>query len=137
MSVGFSDTSKLNKSIKIYNLDMIISVGYRVKSKRGILFRKWATKILSNYLMKGYSIDESRVTLYKENDMKLNNYGERITTLEQNKKEEINNNFHDRFLIIDITYLYLIGASIKDAGKKGFAISEMDRNILNKLKVVI
>ena len=62
-SVGFSDIPMLNKSIKIYNLDMIISVGYRVKSKRGILFRKWATKILSNYLMKGYAIDESRVTI--------------------------------------------------------------------------
>ena len=42
---------------------------------------------------------------------------------------KLNNNFHDRFLIIDDTYLYLIGASIKDAGKKAFAISEMYKDI--------
>ena len=39
-----------------YNLDVIISVGYRVKSQRGIEFRKWATKRLKEYLIKGYSI---------------------------------------------------------------------------------
>ena len=47
------------------------------------------------------------------------------------------NTFHDRFLIIDNSELYLIGASIKDAGKKCFAINEMDKDILNKLAVVI
>ncbi|SFG14857.1 RhuM family protein [Salegentibacter agarivorans] len=41
-----------------YNLDVVISVGYRVNSKRGILFRQWANKILKNYLIKGYSINE-------------------------------------------------------------------------------
>lgn len=41
---------------KYYNLDMIISVGYRVNSKRGIAFRKWATNLLKEYLIKGYSI---------------------------------------------------------------------------------
>ena len=52
---------------------MIISIGYRVKSKRGIIFRKWSIKTLTAYLMKGYAIDENRVTLYKENYMELNN----------------------------------------------------------------
>ena len=46
---------------KIYNLDMIISVGYRVKSQRGILFRKWANKVLKNYLIQGYSINQRRI----------------------------------------------------------------------------
>ena len=41
-----------------YNLDMIISVGYRVNSKRGILFRQWATKILKEYLLQGFAINE-------------------------------------------------------------------------------
>ena len=40
---------------------MIISVGYRVKSNRGVLFRKWANKILKAYLIKGYSINEERL----------------------------------------------------------------------------
>ena len=44
---------------KIYNLDVIISVGYRVKSKRGTLFRQWANQILKDYLLKGYSINKN------------------------------------------------------------------------------
>lgn len=52
---------KVKRRIKIYNLDMIISVGYRVKSKRGIIFRKWANKILKEYLVQGYSVNEKRI----------------------------------------------------------------------------
>ena len=55
---------------KLYNLDMIISIGYRVKSKRGITFRKWANKVLQEYLIKGYSVNQKRMeTLYKTIDM--------------------------------------------------------------------
>ena len=46
---------------KLYNLDMIISVGYRVKSQRGILFRKWANKVLKDYLIQGYAINQKRL----------------------------------------------------------------------------
>lgn len=52
---------KVNRTIKIYNLDMIISVGYRVKSQRGIIFRKWANKVLKEYLIQGYSINKKRI----------------------------------------------------------------------------
>lgn len=52
---------KVKRRIKIYNLDMIISVGYRIKSKRGIIFRKWANKILKEYLIQGYSVNEKRI----------------------------------------------------------------------------
>ena len=52
---------KVKRRIRIYNLDMIISVGYRVKSKRGIIFRKWANKILKEYLIQGYSVNEKRI----------------------------------------------------------------------------
>ena len=47
--------------VDYYNLDVIISVGYRVKSKNGIIFRKWATSILKDYMMKGYAINEKRI----------------------------------------------------------------------------
>ncbi len=47
-----------DKPVKIYSLDVIISVGYRVKSQRGTLFRQWANKILKEYLLKGYSINQ-------------------------------------------------------------------------------
>ena len=45
----------------IYNLDVVISVGYRVKSQRGVLFRKWANQVLKDYLIKGYAIDHKRL----------------------------------------------------------------------------
>ena len=47
--------------VEYYNLDMIISVGYRVKSKNGILFRKWANKVLKDYLIKGYAVNNKRL----------------------------------------------------------------------------
>jgi prophage maintenance system killer protein len=50
-----------DKPISFYNLDIIISVGYRVKSQRGTQFRRWANTILKNYLVKGYSINEKRL----------------------------------------------------------------------------
>ena len=51
-SVGFSDITSNHRPAKLYNLDVILAVGYRVNSKRGILFRKWATSILKEYLLK-------------------------------------------------------------------------------------
>ena len=52
---------KVQRKIKYYNLDAIISVGYRVNSKRGVLFRKWATQLLKDYLIKGYAINQQRL----------------------------------------------------------------------------
>ena len=60
-SVGFSDKSSGGRKPKIYNLDMILSVGYRVNSKRGIAFRKWANNVLKQYIIKGYAINEKRL----------------------------------------------------------------------------
>lgn len=48
----------VNRTITMYNLDMIISVGYRVNSKRGVKFRQWANRVLKDYLIKGYAINE-------------------------------------------------------------------------------
>ena len=56
----------VKRNIKLYNLDAIISVGYRVNSKRGIQFRIWANKILKEYLIKGFSINEKRLTQRNE-----------------------------------------------------------------------
>ena len=57
-------------NIQFYNLDMIISVGYRVKSKNGIIFRKWATNILKDYMIKGYAVNQKRLE-YLEKTIKL------------------------------------------------------------------
>lgn len=60
-SVGISDKSTGGRKPKIYNLDMILSVGYRVNSKRGIAFRRWANKVLKQYIIQGYAINEKRL----------------------------------------------------------------------------
>ena len=52
----------VERQIDYYNLDVIISVGYRVNSKRGTHFRRWASTILREYLIKGYAIDQKRLT---------------------------------------------------------------------------
>ncbi len=69
---NFATTAKDGKTYQVdyYNLDMIISVGYRVKSKRGIAFRRWANKVLKDYLLKGYAINNKRLE-YLEKTIKL------------------------------------------------------------------
>ena len=202
----------VSRETKIYNLDMIIAVGYRVNSKRGTIFRQWANKILKQYLLKGYAVDSARTLVTNENYMNLVNVVNRIGNtqselisrvekletkypemnsfvyacgqvydatsfmgqiMEKARKEiilidnyvdrgtldilshkrsntsiriitskdgnritekeiqtfnaqygnlslEITDKVHDRFLVIDGTKMYHIGASLKDAGKKLF-----------------
>ena len=57
----FGNTEFADKPTNYYNLDMIISVGYRVKSQRGIIFRQQATKILKDYMLKGYAVNQKRL----------------------------------------------------------------------------
>jgi len=201
---------------KLYNLDVIISVGYRVKSIRGTQFRIWANKILKEYLLKGYAInyrvqciENDLIYLKKkvgEFDLQLqtsistkegiffdgqvfdayvlvskiiktaqksiiliDNYvDESVLAMLSKRSENVNaiiytsnytrqlkldikkhnfqyppivikefNKSHDRFLIIDDDLIYHIGASLKDLGRKWFAISKikLDPNdIIIKLK---
>ena len=190
--------------VEHYNLDMIISIGYRVKSNHGIKFRIWANKILKDYLLKGYAVNQRMIHLenevfqikekINEFDLQLNtnlppnegifyngqifdaylfttkviksanraiividNYlDETILSLLDKRKEnvsatiytrQISNKMkldltkhnqqypeieiktfkksHDRFIIIDETTVYHIGASLKDLGKKWFAFSKI------------
>ena len=60
-SVGISDISSGGRKPKIYNLDMIIAVGYRVNSKKATNFRIWATKVLKEYMIKGFTMDDERL----------------------------------------------------------------------------
>ena len=71
----FFTTANDGKKYKVYyyNLDVVISVGYRVKSIRGVIFRKWANKVLKEYLKKGYVINENRVVVSNENYIELRN----------------------------------------------------------------
>ena len=57
-NVHFLHVNGVKKPVPFYNLDVIISVGYRVKSQRGVQFRRWASKILKEYLVKGYAVND-------------------------------------------------------------------------------
>lgn len=75
----FATTAKDGKTYQVdyYNLDMIISVGYCVKSQNGIVFRKWANKILKDYMLKGYAINQRRLE-YLEKTVKLIDIANRV-----------------------------------------------------------
>ena len=91
---GISEFSK--KPTNFYNLDVIISVGYRVKSPRGVLFRKWATSVLKQYMLKGYAIDSSRVLVTHENYLDLVNVVNRIDSTQSeliNRVEKLENKY--------------------------------------------
>lgn len=210
--------------VKVYNLDMVISIGYRANSFIGTKFRIWANSILKEYLLKGYIINENRTLVTNENYIelinKVNSIDNRVLSIENeliykdipNEKifysgevydaysllqklfEQANNeiiiidnfsdrtildrlvakkqnvkviiytdptkskilgidvktfnkeypivdvryssSFHDGFIIIDRTTLYLVGASLKDAGKKCFAIAKIEDNtiLINLIK---
>lgn len=66
-----------DKPVNFYSLDVIIGVGYRVKSKQGIIFRKWANKVLKDHLIKGYSVNQERLE-YLEKTVKLIDIASRI-----------------------------------------------------------
>ncbi len=75
--------------VDYYNLDMIISIGYRVKSTQGVAFRKWANKILKDYMLKGYAVNQKRLE-YLEKTIKLIDIANRIDErLEGNDAKEI------------------------------------------------
>lgn len=79
---------KVKRTIKIYNLDMILAVGYRVKSPNGIIFRKWATSILKDYMIKGYTINQKRLdALHKTVEIQTRILA---STLELDEKEVLN-----------------------------------------------
>ena len=77
-----------NYKVQFYNLDMILAVGYRVKSPNGIVFRKWATSILKDYMLKGYAINQKRLEAL-DRTVKIQS---RIiaSTLELDEKEVLN-----------------------------------------------
>jgi len=75
----FATTASDGKTynVEYYNLDVIISVGYRVKSENGVIFRRWANKILKDYMLKGYAINQRRLE-YLEKTVKLIDIANRI-----------------------------------------------------------
>ena len=81
----------------LYNLDVIISVGYRVKSKNGIIFRKWAINVLKEYLLKGYVLSADRTLITNENYINLindvNNLKNDVNEIKQVLSSKLPNSF--------------------------------------------
>ena len=80
-NVHFLHIANSDKPVKIYSLDVIISVGYRVKSQRGTQFRQWANKVLKEYMLKGYSINQKLDSLEKRIDNRLREHDSEIQRL--------------------------------------------------------
>ena len=101
----FGNSEFADKPTNYYNLDMIISVGYRVKSQNGILFRKWATSVLKDYMLKGYAVNQKRLE-YLEKTIKL---------------IDIANRIDESFAIITMINILLTIKKIYPAYKKSFS----------------
>ncbi len=108
----------VTRQVEYYNLDMVLSVGYRVKSNRGVEFRRWANKVLKEYLLKGHVINYR----LEQMDTRLQKHNSQYPLIEVHVCKKC----HDRFLIIDGTDIWHIGSSLKDLGKKMFAFSRLD-----------
>ena len=93
-----------DKLVTFYNLDVIISVGYRVKSKNGIIFRRWANKVLKDYILKGYVVNEKRLE-FLEKKVKLLDIatrGKDRYTLDETKDIlSVINDFDDALNLLD------------------------------------
>ena len=100
-SVGFSDRSTGGRKPKIYNLDMILSVGYRVHSKRGIAFRKWVNSVLKQFILKGYALNENHLqALRKTVDIQSRMLVDALDIEEKNVLRAINE-YTDALILLD------------------------------------
>ena len=117
--------------INVYNLDMVIAIGYRVKSKRAMIFRQWANKVLREYLLKGYVINENRVIVSNENYIELRNEVANIN----NRLEKVENKvFNEEYGIDKISYngqfydAYTLVQAIFEKANKEIIIIDNIRN---------
>ncbi len=127
-------------NVKYYNLDVVISVGYRVKSKRGVLFRQWASNIIQEYLIKGYAINEERSLITNENYVRLINkvesLNERVNNIEKEYKPK---EFKNSQLFFDGEFYdaYTLIQSLFESAHTEIIIIDnyVDRTILDRLVV--
>ena len=134
----FATTAKDGKTYQVeyYNLDMIISVGYRVKSQNGVIFRKWANRILKDYMLKGYAINQKRLE-YLEKTVKLIDIASRIDSeLNGNEAREIIkliNNYSTALNLLD-DYDYKRISKPKGSVNKNIITYEECIEVINNLK---
>ena len=138
--VRYEGNRRVKRNINIYNLDMIISVGYRVNSVEGIKFRRWANKILKEYLLTGYVINKERSLVTNENYVRLINkvesLDERVSNIENNYKPQ---EFKASQLFFDgqLYDAYTLIQSLFESANNEIIIIDnyVDRTILDRLVV--
>jgi len=96
----------VKRQINYYNLDAIISVGYRVNSKRGIIFRKWATQLLKEYLIKGFTINQEKLEKQNKQLLELKETVKILSNVVSNK--ELSNDESKGLLEIISDYSYAL-----------------------------
>ena len=138
-TVQIEGDRKILREITFYNLDIVISVGYRVNSIMGVKFRKWANSILREYLLKGYVINENRTLITNENYINLINRVDSIDSRLQ-KIENEEQLYKKEKLIVDgevfdgISYLEKI---VSNANNKVLLLDPyVDSKALNVLKSI-
>jgi len=122
-----------DRPVKMYNLDVIISVGYRVKSNRGILFRKWANKVLKDYLIQGYAVNQKRL----DNLGKVIDIQNRMLAYSLNiDKEELTKVINEYTRALDLLDSYDHQTLIKPKGNKSDYVMTYQeaRDIIDSMK---
>lgn len=132
----FGNSEFRDKPTNYYNLDVIISVGYRVKSQNGVIFRRWANKVLKDYLIKGYAVNNKRLE-YLEKTVKLIDIASRIENeLEGSEAQDIikviNNYSNALNLLDDYDHKRIIKPNGTNTNKK--ITYEDCINVISKLK---
>lgn len=72
---------------RVYNLDVILSVGYRVNSKRGIMFRRWASRVIKEYVLKGYVVNQQLLSIQRQIDSRFKLQDRRMVAIESELHE--------------------------------------------------
>ena len=137
-SVGFSDRSTGGRKPQIYNLYMILSVGYRVNSKRGIAFRKWANNVLKQFILKGYAINEKRLQALKKTvDIQSRMLADALDIEEKDVLRAVNE-YTDALILLDQydhQALTLVAITLMIAESKPEEKDVMVKLIMNLLKL--
>ena len=125
-------------STRYYNLDMIIAVGYRVNSKRGTQFRKWANSVLKQYLLKGSAINEERCLSCTSNIISLQNKVEKIESKLKNMEDDLYLENSKAFFEGEIVEPYTFIRHIFFLAKKELVITDYyaDNYLISMLKDV-
>ncbi len=136
LQVQMEDNREVTRTNGLYNLDMIISLGFRINSKRGIIFRQWANRILKQYLLKGSVVNEERCLSCTSNIITLQNKVESIESKINNIKTDIYSENSKAFFEGEIVEPYTFIRHIFFLAKENLTITDFyaDNYLISMLK---